>query len=105
MGRLSLRASGSNVHLSWTHPKAWRKLRSVTVRVLDAEREIGSSRSTRSRARLAADGDVNSAAHACPRRQDRERAAEAEGRPAFAHRKLAFAVEAIDVDGRRQVER
>ena len=35
VGKLSLKARGSTVDVSWTHPKAWKKLRSVTVRVLD----------------------------------------------------------------------
>ena len=35
VGKLRLKASGSAVDVSWTHPKAWKKLRSVTVRVLD----------------------------------------------------------------------
>ena len=58
VGKLSLKARGSTVDVSWTHPKAWKKLRSVTVRVLDEQREIGTVKINPRAERLAASGAV-----------------------------------------------
>ena len=58
VGKLALKARGSTVDVSWTHPKAWRKLRSVTVRVLDDRREIGAIKINPRAEQLAATGAV-----------------------------------------------
>jgi hypothetical protein len=106
VGKLALRASGSDVRVSWTHPKAWRKLRTVTVRVLDAEREIGTVTIDPKRSRLSADGAVELGRSRLSREGKTVSARlKLKVDAAFAHRKLAYAVEAVDVDGRRQVER
>ena len=107
VGKLSLKARGSTVDVSWTHPKAWKKLRSVTVRVLDEEREIGTVKINPRAERLVASGAVELGGKSALRHQGKTVSARLALRvdEAFAGRKLAFQVEAVDVDGRRQVER
>jgi hypothetical protein len=107
VGKLSLKARGSTVDVSWTHPKAWKKLRSVTVRVLDSQREIGAIKIKPRAGRLVASGDVELGRRSELRHQGKTVSARLALRvdEAFAGRKLAFQVEAVDVDGRRQVER
>ena len=106
IGKLSLRASGTDVKLSWTHPKAWRKLRSVTVRVLDGQREVGSVAIDPRRERFAAKGDVKLGGSSLAREGKTISARlKLKVDRSLAGKKLAFEVEAIDVDGHRQVER
>jgi Ca2+-binding RTX toxin-like protein len=107
VGKLSLKARGSTVDVSWTHPKAWKKLRSVTVRVLDEQREIGAIKIKPRAGRLLASGSVELGRRSALRHQGKTVSARLALRvdEAFAGRKLAFQVEAVDVDGRRQVER
>ncbi len=106
VGKLSLRAAGTDVTVAWTHPKAWKKLRSVTVRVLDAERNVGEITIDPKREKIAASGAVKLARTKLTREGKTVSAQLAlKVDRAFAGRKLAFEVEAIDVDGRRQVER
>ena len=82
VGKLSLKARGSTVDVSWTHPKAWKKLRSVTVRVLDDRREIGTVKINPRADKLAATGAVELGRKSAltPRGQDRLGEARAEGR-------------------------
>lgn len=107
VGKLRLRASGDEVRVSWTHPKAWKRLRSVTVRVLDGTSEIGSVRITPRSKKLVADGGVTLARSSrldiAGKTVTARLALELDR--ALAGRKLAYEVEAVDVDGRRQVER
>ena len=107
VGKLRLKASGSAVDVSWTHPQAWKKLRSVTVRVLDDTREIGTSRSLRAAPKLVAKGAVKLGRESALTRAGKTVSAKLALKvdKAFAGRKLAFEVEATDVDGRRQVAR
>jgi hypothetical protein len=107
VGKLSLKARGTTVDVSWTHPKAWKKLRSVTVLVLDGQREIGAVEIKPRAGRMAASGDVELGRRSALRHQGKTVSARLalQVDEAFAGRKLAFAVEAVDVDGRRQVER
>ena len=107
VGKLSLKKRGDTVDVSWTHPKAWKQLRSVTVRVLDEQREIGTVKINPRAERLVAGGAVELGRSSALRHQGKTVTARLALRvdKAFAGRKLAFAVEAVDVDGRRQVER
>jgi Ca2+-binding RTX toxin-like protein len=107
VGKLSLKARGSTVDVSWTHPKAWKKLRSVTVRVLDEQREIGAIEIKPRAGRLVASGAVELGRRSTLRHEGKTVSARLalQVDEAFAGRTLAFAVEAVDVDGRRQVER
>ena len=70
------------------------------------EREIGTVKIEPKRSRLAADGAVK-LAHSKLEREGKTVSArlKLDVNPAFAGHKLAFEVEAVDVDGRRQVER
>ena len=108
VGKLALARLGlENVHLSWTHPKAWQQAAHghgsrARRRARDRHRHdrpeaLAAGRRRRRRARplrLSRDGKTVSA-----------RGLKLKVDAAFAHRKLAYAVEAVDVDGRRQVER
>jgi Ca2+-binding RTX toxin-like protein len=107
VGKLSLKARGGIVDVSWTHPKAWKRLRSVTVRVLDGQQEIGAVTIAPRADRLTASGAVELGRRTALRHQGKTVSARLALKvdEAFAGRKLAFAVEAVDVDGRRQVER
>ena len=82
VGKLSLKARGSTVDVSWTHPEAWKQLRSITVRVLDAQREIGTVKINPRAGKLAATGAVELGRKSALTRggQDRLGEARAEGR-------------------------
>jgi Ca2+-binding RTX toxin-like protein len=100
VGKLALKASGDDVRVSWSHPKGWRHLRSVKLRVLDGDRQLGQ---IVVHPRVSARGEIDVARSKVDRSGKtvtarlRLRGAE--------DRKLVFEVEAVDVDGRRQVER
>jgi hypothetical protein len=76
------------------------------VRVLDAERQVGEITIDPRRERLAARGDVELGRSSLVREGKRVSAQQklkVDG--ALAGKQLAFEVEAVDVDGSRQVER
>jgi hypothetical protein len=55
----------ARLRLSWTHPKSWRALRTVELRVFDGGQSVGKITARPGRARLAARGAVELKASAC----------------------------------------
>jgi hypothetical protein len=108
--RLALEAGRTGtLAMSWTHPRSWRKLRSVTLRVRSGRTVVGS-------VRISPRADSVRASGRALRLDDRSVRMKRAGkrvsirvrmRPsaALTARRLAVDVEAIDVSGRKQRER
>jgi hemolysin type calcium-binding protein len=108
--RLALEAGRTGtLAMSWTHPRSWRKLRSVTLRVRSGRTVVGS-------VRISPRADSVRASGRALRLDDRSVRMKRAGkrvsirvrmRPsaALTARRLAVDVEAIDVSGRKERER
>jgi hypothetical protein len=96
------------VELSWRHPEGWRKLRTVTLRLMDDQREVGEVVIRPRGERVSAEGDAR-LVRAATRLTHRGKAVTARLAlrldPELAGRTLGLEVEATDTRGRRQLER
>ena len=106
VGALRLDASAGRIALSWRHPKAWRKLRAITVHVKHDGMEVGEIAIRPRAGRVTADGAVR-LARSHLTRTGRTVTAQLALRldDRLAGERLAFDVEATDRRGRRQLER
>jgi Ca2+-binding RTX toxin-like protein len=98
--------STARLRVSWRHPQSWRKLRRITLRVLDDDRRVGAVLIDPHNRRVTGRGDVRVVPGARIERANetvRARLALRLGR-GLAGRRLRIDVEAFDADGARQVE-
>jgi hypothetical protein len=99
VGSLALSAAGDDVRLSWTHPRRWRDLKAIRLVVLRGGERVGRVALDVRRGRARGDGRLVRLA-----RRGRRVEALLRLRPSLRDVQHVD-VEAIDVRGRRQVER
>jgi len=99
VGTLALAAKGANVKLSWSHPRSWRQLRSVTLRLRGAGKVVIRPRA----GSIKASGKVAVARGKLTRNGRTVTARLKLHVPAG--KRLVADVIAVDVRGNRQVER
>jgi hypothetical protein len=95
------------VELSWRHPDGWRKLRTVTLRLMSEQQAVGEVVIRPRGGRVSAEGFAKLARGARLTQHGKTVTAKLGLRidPAMAGRKLDLEVEATDTRGRRQLER
>jgi hypothetical protein len=97
----------ARLQLSWRHPKSWRQLRAIELRLNMDDAQVGEITIKPRRDRIDADGAVELAGKSKLTRRGKTAAARLALRldKSLAGQTLAAEVEATDIRGKRQVER
>jgi Ca2+-binding RTX toxin-like protein len=102
VGKLALAAKGAQVRLSWTHPRSWKQLQTVTLRLKGAGRVVIRPRGEQ----IAASGKVRLASAKLTHRGGTVSARlKLRVHPSLAGKRLRADVVAVDVRGIKQVEK
>jgi hypothetical protein len=96
----------THVKLGWTHPKAWKQLRTLELRVSAGGKQVGAVRIDPARGRVGDRGAVAAMRPSTVRHHGKTVTASLWLRvsPKLAGRALRLAVQATDANGRRQLE-
>jgi Ca2+-binding RTX toxin-like protein len=105
VGKLRLAGTRQQLELSWTHPRDWRELRRIELRLSDAGVPVGEIVIRPKGERIVADGAVELRRSTLSRKGKKVAAKLAVRFDAEVARRLDAEIEAVDRRGLRQVER
>ena len=104
VGKLRLAGEGRRLELSWTHPRDWRELRRIEVRLSEAGVPVGEIVIRPKAERIAAGGEIELRRSSLARKGKKLAAKLAVRFDADVARRLDAEIEAVDRRGVRQVE-
>jgi hemolysin type calcium-binding protein len=104
VGKLRLAGDRSQLNLSWTHPRNWRELRRIEVRLSDEGAPVGEIVIRPERERIVADGAVDLVRSSLSRKGKKVAAKLAVRFDGAVAARLDAEIEAVDRRGLRQVE-